>query len=84
MRKLFIIAIFFMCSCQPKQEVEVFDEPDIEMSMTKEESIEMHRMWVKDESYKIDKYIERHNWDAISTESGVRYYIYEKGNKICT
>jgi FKBP-type peptidyl-prolyl cis-trans isomerase len=69
-----------MCSCQPKQEVEVFDEPDIEMSMTKEESIEMHRMWVKDESYKIDKYIERHNWDAISTESGVRYYIYEKGN----
>ena len=82
MRILFVISIFFMVSCQPKPEVEVFDEPDSEISITKEESIEMHRMWVKDESYKIDRYIERHNWNAISTASGVRYYIYEKGSGI--
>ena len=69
-----------MFSCRAKQEVEVFDESDSEISITKEESIEMHRMWVKDESYKIDRYIERHNWNAISTESGVRYYVYEKGS----
>ena len=56
-----------MVGCQPKHEVEVFDEPISEISITKEESIEMHRMWVKDESYKIERYIERHNWDAIST-----------------
>ncbi len=69
MRLLFAIPIFFMFSCKPKQEVEVFDQPDSEISITKEESIEMHRMWVKDESYKIDRYIERHNWNAISTAS---------------
>jgi FKBP-type peptidyl-prolyl cis-trans isomerase FkpA len=80
MRILFVIPLFFIFSCQPKQEVVVFDEPDSEISITKEESIEMHRMWVKDESYKIDRYIERHNWNAISTESGVRYYVYEKGS----
>ena len=80
MRILFVIPLFFIFSCQPKQEVVVFDEPDSERAITKEQSIEIHRMWVKDESYKIDKYIERHNWDAISTESGVRYFVYEKGS----
>ena len=82
MRILFIIPIFFMFSCQPEQEIAVFDEPDSEISFTKEQSIEMHRMWVKDESYKIDRYVERHQWDAISTESGVRYCVYEKGSGI--
>ena len=82
MRILFLISIFFLISCQPKQETEVFNEPISEVSITKEESIEMHRMWVKDESYKIDRYIERHNWDAISSPSGVRYCIYEKGNGV--
>ena len=82
MRILFIIPIFFMFGCTPKQEVVIFDKLDEELSITKEESIEMHRMWVKDESYKIDRYIERHSWNAISTESGVRYYVYEQGSGI--
>tara|TARA_B110000285_G_scaffold66984_1_gene76893 strand:- start:133 stop:636 length:504 start_codon:yes stop_codon:yes gene_type:complete len=71
-----------MFSCQPKPELVVYDDPDSVMSITQEQSIEIHRMWVKDESFKIDRYIERHHWNAISSESGVRYYIYEKGKGI--
>ena len=71
--------MFFILGCQPKEEVVVYEEPEPEISITKEQSIEMHRMWVRDESYKIDRYIKRHNWDAISTESGIRYYVYEQG-----
>jgi len=79
MRILFIIPIILFFGCQPKDEPVVYEEPEQELTITKEESIEMHRMWVKDESYKIDQYIQRHEWDAIATESGIRYYIYENG-----
>jgi len=79
MKLLFIIPIILILACQPKEDVVVYEEPEQEITITKEESIEMHRMWVKDESYKIDQYINRHGWDAIATESGIRYFVYEKG-----
>lgn len=75
---ILIAFLFFMLSCQPEKEPVVEEVYEVK-EPTKEELIEQHRFWVKDESYKIDQYVERHNWDAISTESGIRYYIYEKG-----
>ena len=54
-----------------KDEVEYF---------TTQESIQINRQWLQDESFRIDRFIERHGWDAISTGTGVRYQIYETGN----
>jgi len=83
MRILIVIGVIlisiFGCSEEESPAPEFKEQPK---ELTKEESIEMHRFWVKDESYKIDQYIKRHGWNATSTESGIRYFIYEKGDGV--
>jgi len=74
-----LILVILFSSCQEKEEVEVLEDPKPK-GLTTEQSIEINRYWVSDESFKIDGFVKRHNWEAIKTESGIRYYIYQHGN----
>lgn len=79
MRILLIsILSLFMLSCNSKEEIPHNVPQEVEIS--NEESIRINQFWVRDESFQINQYVERHGWDAITTESGIRYYIYENGD----
>lgn len=66
-------------SCKEKRPDTVVPEQEIQ-ELTTEESIELSQHWSKDESYIIDQFVERNNWPVVTTGTGVRYYIYEKGD----
>ncbi len=73
-----IFAIAFL-ACKEKRPETVVPEPE-EPVFTTEQSIEMSQHWSKDESYIIDQFVERNQWPAKVSGTGVRYYIYEEGN----
>lgn len=79
MKYLLYIACFLLISCEGK-ESEIVVKDSEEQTISKEESIMINRYWVKDESFLIDQYVKRHGWYATTTESGIRYFIYEKGD----
>lgn len=77
-KSIFIIFVFFLFSCVEEKNDFIKEDPD-PPGITKEQSIEINRYWVSDESFKIDQFVKRHNWNAVKTESGIRYYIYQEG-----
>lgn len=72
---------FLLFSCSEENKNNLIQE-DPKPNITKEQSIEINRYWVSDESFKIDQFVKRHNWDAVKTESGIRYSIYHHGNGV--
>jgi len=56
-----LILVILFSSCQEKEEVEVLEDPKPK-GLTTEQSIEINRYWVSDESFKIDGFVKRHNW----------------------
>lgn len=46
----------------------------------KEDLIETHKNIMRDESAEIDSYVSRRNYKVNTTATGLRYFIYEKGN----
>ena len=52
---------------------------DIESKEFKEKLITANQMSVKRESDEIDQYVKRKGWDMITTGSGLRYMITQKG-----
>lgn len=50
------------------------------INWTKDQSVELNKMWSEEEEYYIDKYLERRpNWNMIETGTGLRYMKYEEG-----
>ncbi|MFT7614365.1 MAG: FKBP-type peptidyl-prolyl cis-trans isomerase FkpA [Parvicellaceae bacterium] len=43
-----------------------------------EDTIDMVKGWSKDEQFLIDQYVSNNNWEMITTETGLRYMIYER------
>ncbi len=77
---LFIFGFLVLfSSCKEERPETIIPEPE-GPSITVEESIIMSQNFAKDESFKIDQFVKRNNWPAITTGTGVRYYIYEQGN----
>lgn len=76
---VFCSAALVLIGCKEKRPDTVVPEP-VEPVFTTEQSIEMSQNFAKDESFKIDQFVKRFNWPAITSGTGVRYYIFEKGD----
>lgn len=71
----FLLCLLFF-GCQSEEENVVLPDNDTP-SITKDESIAMSQQWIKDESFRIDKFVERLQWPVRITETGIRYWVYE-------
>lgn len=70
------IGLFLLsaCSDEPK------DKPQPEIKWTKENSTNMGKELAIQEELDIKIFLESHpDWDMVKTGSGLRYYVYEKG-----
>jgi len=65
-------------SCGSNQDKPV-QKTNIESKEFKEKLIEANKMSVKRESDEIDQYVKRKGWDMITTGSGLRYMVTQKG-----
>ena len=84
MKNWIYIALIFVLGCAEKPETEqseIFQpEPRPEDNISPEDLMEVNKNWTLDESFHIDQFVKRHNWDAIKTETGLRYSIYHNGD----
>lgn len=70
------LAILMVSSCKeeaPKEVVVPYED-------IKEDMIEMNKGWTEEENIMIDNYVRRRNWNMITTGTGIRYMVYEKGD----
>jgi len=76
---LFIIAIavFLSYGCNPEQPVK---RKGLSQHAANEALVGANRVRLKLERKKINAYIKRRNWKMTETDSGLRYYIYERGD----
>jgi FKBP-type peptidyl-prolyl cis-trans isomerase FkpA len=73
------VLLLLLLSCKPAREELIIPEEDY-ANITTNQSIEISKYWTKDESFKIDQFIQRRGWPVVKTETGVRYYVYEQGS----
>ena len=76
--KIFIFISFFSCGNNYKninQKNNLFT-----YNLDKKSSIELNKIWVKDEIFKIDQYCIRQGWDMLISETGMRYKIISSEN----
>ncbi len=75
----FIFLLFLlMGSCNEKRPDLIIPEEDIP-TITQKQSIEMSQFWTKDESFKINQFVKRKKWPVITSETGIRYWVYQQG-----
>ncbi len=55
---------------------------DIESKEFKEKLMDANKIYVKKESDEIDQYVKHKNWEMITTGSGLRYMITQKGTGV--
>ena len=53
---------------------EDFKQPS---QITTEKSTTISRFWTSDEAYKMKRFVERHDWNAVRSETGLYYYVYK-------
>lgn len=71
---ILVILSFLMVSCTGEEK----EQP---IKWTKDQSVEMNKMWSEEEDYFIDKFLERRpDWKMIETGTGLRYMKYEEGD----
>lgn len=76
---LFQILLFVIIFAGCTQESNKSTEKLINANDLKEPLIKANKELVKSEEEQINDYIARYNWDMKTTESGLRYLIYQKG-----
>ncbi len=76
-----IILLALLVSCKHKEE-EPVQEIEPQKQVSQDQLMKINEYWVKDEVFRIQQYIKRHEWNAVTTETGISYYIYEKGNGV--
>lgn len=75
-RFVLLMLIGLLTSCKeeaPKELVVAYED-------IKEDMIEMNKGWTEEENIMIDNYVRRRNWEMITTGTGIRYMVYEKGD----
>jgi len=73
-RYLVIFMLFVgLCSCG---EAEVKEKPN-QIVWQPEDTIDMVQGWSKDEQFLIDQFVSENDWEMITTETGLRYMIYD-------
>lgn len=75
---LFLFLLFLIPSCDNRNK-KITKRTDLESKAFQDKLIEANIMYVKKESDEIDQYILHRGWDMISTGTGLRYMITEKG-----
>lgn len=78
----YIIMFFIFYSCNTKENKIYIPKNTKEIKkITPKESTIISRFWTSDEAYIIKKFVERNNWKAIKTQTGMYYYIYSSNLK---
>ena len=74
----YIIAmmLLFAIACQNTAPQDTEQQP---VSATEEQFIEFNKAMVAEENDRIDALLLRYKWHTVTTETGVRYWVYEKG-----
>ena len=76
---LFLLMITFLQSCDNKNK-KITKKTDLNSKAFQDKLIEANKMYVKKESDEIDQYILHRGWEMLSTGTGLRYMITEKGS----
>ena len=58
------------------------EQKQTSVSVTKEQFIEYNKTLVMEENDRIDALLLRYKWPVITTETGVHYWVYEKGRGV--
>jgi FKBP-type peptidyl-prolyl cis-trans isomerase len=77
-----ILSFVFLYSCNENKQSGYVSNDESRISGKKEQNISLekvNRYLVIKEKEEIDYFIKRHKWDMMSTGTGLRYQIYEKG-----
>ena len=69
---------FVMCKSNKSNDIPMPEDFNQPPKITTKESTTISRFWTKDEAYKIKRFVERNQWDAIVSETGLYCYIYAK------
>ncbi len=75
---LFLLILFLGLSCNPDKHSA--QQVKIRNSEMKKPLLKANRGLVNKEKEEIDSYVRRRNWPMELTGSGLRYFIYKKGN----
>lgn len=73
---IFLGTLSFVTSCNRNNTAKPVN---IESQAFKEKLIDANKMYVKQESDEIDRYVEHHNWKMTTTGTGLRYMITKNG-----
>lgn len=76
--RFILLLIFFIPFYSCKQNTQ--EKPPINPFQFKNELIEANKILSASEDMQINDYIERKGWKMNSTKTGLRYWIYKKGN----
>lgn len=68
------LPLFYSCG---EEELEIPQENFV--PITKDESSDLNQIWIKEEKFLIDQFVKNEGWEMKSSESGLRYMIYELG-----
>ena len=79
-RLVYLSLVFLLFSCGKPLERQSNSNHSKIQKIDKSKSIEMNKLWVKDEIFKIDQYCNRQGWEMLNTESGLRYKIISSSN----
>jgi len=76
---LYVTVLMLCIACQNSAPTETEQQS---ASVTKEQFIEFNKALVAEENDYIDALLLRYKWNTTTTETGVRYWVYENGNGI--
>jgi len=74
-----IIVVFLLISCENITSQSAEQPP---VSATKEQFIEFNKAMIAEENDQIDALLLRYKWPVVTTKTGVRYWVYEKGRGV--
>jgi FKBP-type peptidyl-prolyl cis-trans isomerase FkpA len=75
MKELIVVCcLLFVVGCSPQEP----EEKPIDMKIAKEELMKRNKAWHEDEMMDIENFVKRHNWNVVTTGSGLKYVIYKK------
>lgn len=74
----FLFILTTVCGCGNSEPEEV----TVDYSTVKKHMMEKNKVWHNEEMADIDAFIKRHNWNVVTTGTGLKYVIYKKVDTI--
>jgi FKBP-type peptidyl-prolyl cis-trans isomerase FkpA len=78
-RLLFSFSVCLFIACNAEQKQEQPPQTIIDQAELNKKIVEANKMYIKRESDEIDQYIKLRGWEMITTGTGLRYMIIQKG-----